>query len=178
MGPPWRPAGILGLPGRPMNELVCRALPGPRISTPYGLSLALPRALTLRPCPMVNARELMSQWCAKSSSGTVLRIGHYYCCSGVVGTLYPGPVLNVGDQHSQSCFHCIPQELVCLPLPGRGKRKQCVSSSKSRGHTSYAAPEGMCHQLRRKTVITGCRMSDLSRLLALPWARLLSAAWG
>lgn len=51
---------------------------------------------------------------------------------GSTRTLYPRPVLNVGDQHSQSGFHCIPQELVCLPLPRRGKRKQCVSSSKAR----------------------------------------------
>lgn len=46
-------------------------------------------------------------------------------------TMYPGPMLNVRDQHSQSGFHSIPQELVCFLLPGREKRKQSVSGSKA-----------------------------------------------
>lgn len=64
-----------------------------------------------------------------------------FCPGAWMWTLYPRPVLNVRDQHSQSGFHSIPQELVCLPLPGRGKRKHCVSGSKAwaRCYTVYSA---------------------------------------
>lgn len=41
-------------------------------------------------------------------------------------TMYPGPMLNVWDQHSQSGLHGIPQELVCLLLPGKKKKTECL----------------------------------------------------
>lgn len=77
----------------------------------------------------------------KSEHTVALGPGAQCTGSAFSWTLYPGPVLNVRDQHSQSGFHGVPQELVCLPLPGRGKRKECVSGSKAgaRRYTVHSA---------------------------------------
>lgn len=101
-------------------------------------------------------------------------MGYHYCCSGALTwTVYPGPVLNVGDQHSQSGFHCIPQELVCLPLPGRGKENS-VSLAQKQGQHCLLSPSSARGKL-------SLLIADPSKLWGISTALLVflvSAFWG
>lgn len=110
-----------------------RPLPLPGTETDGSVTLsgtlrfeASPAQYTEHPCD-VEINKLTSEPCARPSEGKVTKIRNTTTLLpwAWIWTLYPGPVLDVRDQHSQSGFHRVPQELVCLPLPGRGKRKQC-----------------------------------------------------
>lgn len=93
-------------------------------------------------------------------------------------TMYPGPMLNVRDQHSQSGFHSIPQELVCFLLPGREKRKQSVSGLKAGAQCYPVYSDGGVHQLEQDRQLHFHPIGAAGVLSAILQALLGLASWG
>lgn len=153
-----------------------RPLPLPGTETDGSVTLsgtlrfeASPAQYTEHPCD-VEINKLTSEPCARPSEGKVTKIRNTTTLLpwAWIWTLYPGPVLDVRDQHSQSGFHCVPQELVCLPLLCLAQLYQLLLLFQHTGEPSVALGHKMQYQL---TAITpkhvGRRTGETQRLGSL-----------